>query len=91
MKTAIAIALIVCGTVLVLSPAIYDFLMIRHLTVELNGVRDDERFQWGSRQFLSLGYRYVCWLFGVAMIGVAVLQSVRLPGNASASAMLTQG
>lgn len=77
MRTAIAITLIICGTLLVLAPAIYDFLLAAQVTdvlvtrTDLNSVRAGEP--------LASFYRLVCWVVGVAMIATAVICSISLP------------
>ncbi len=70
MKTAIAVTLIIMGTLLVITPVLADILYQRNVvdlmarsgvtSVTLSG-------QLGDR------YRFGCWLTGSVMVGVAVL------------------
>lgn len=82
MKLAIAIALIVCGTALVMTPAIYDYMLAREVTHVLLTRTDLTSVRGGD--VMSSAYRCVCWTLGIAMVGVAVLQSVRLQTRQSA-------
>ena len=77
MKPGIAIALIVCGTLLVMTPAAYDYMLTINATNVLLSRTDMKMFTGG--QPMSEGYRYVCWAFGAVMVSIAVIQSVRMP------------
>ena len=85
MKTAIAMTLIVCGTLLILFPALYDLVTIRHLIEALPGT-SEANLRWSSAQFLASPFRYLCWLMDAGMVWVVVLQQMRLPNlNTSAA------
>ena len=73
MKTPIAVTLIIMGALLVITPAISDFLYQRNV-VEL-------MTRPGVTQVTLLGqmsnwYRFGCWLSGAGMVGIAVLCSL---------------
>ena len=77
MKTGIAIALIVCGTFLVVTPAVHDYLLVRSLSGVLLSRTDLLSVNVGEP--MSSAYRFVCWALGAAMIGIAVVRSLRMP------------
>jgi hypothetical protein len=77
MRTAIAIALIVCGTLLVLAPAIHDFLLAAQVADVLVTRTDLTSVRGGEP--LAFLYKLVCWMIGVAMVGTAVVCSIKLP------------
>lgn len=77
MRTAIAITLIICGTLLVLAPAAYDFLLSAQVTNALMTRTDLTSIRGGEP--MAFFYKIVCWLIGLAMIATAVLSSIRLP------------
>jgi len=73
MKTPIAVALIVMGALLVMTPALSDYLFQRN-TVELLSRPGVVNVSLAGQ--MSEIYRLGCWLTGSAMIGVAVLGSL---------------
>jgi hypothetical protein len=77
MKSGIAIALIICGTLLVITPAAYDYMLARNVSNVLLS-RTDMRSVSGGEP-LSSTYTFVCWAFGAIMIGVAIVRSLRIP------------
>ncbi len=77
MKSGIAIALIVCGTLLVITPAVYDYMLLRNVSNVLLSRTDMRTVTSGEP--LSSMYRFVCWSFGAIMIGVAILRSLKSP------------
>ncbi len=81
MKFGIAIALIVCGTVLVITPAAYDYMLVRNVSNVLLSRTDMTTVSSGEP--LSSIYRFVCWAFGAIMIGVAIVRSLRIPHTAA--------
>jgi hypothetical protein len=72
MKTPIAVTLIIMGALLVMTPALSDYLYQRNvvalmdrqgsISVTLSGLMNDY-------------YRFGCWFTGSAMVGVAILCS----------------
>lgn len=88
MKTAVLICLIICGTILVLFPALLDYLLALRATEVLMHRGDFSSFNFnysGIEEF----YRLLCWLLGGTMIGVAVLFAIpfygRVPPHAPAA------
>lgn len=77
MKPGIAIALIVCGTLLVITPAAYDYMLILNVSNVLLSRTDMTTITGGEP--MSSMYRFVCWAFGAVMVSIAVIQSVRMP------------
>jgi hypothetical protein len=71
MKTPVAVTLIIMGSLLVMTPAVSDYLFQRNLVDLLSGLA-------GRNGSVNLDgkmgdlYRIGCWLTGSAMIGVAV-------------------
>ncbi len=73
MKTAIAVTLIVAGTLLVMTPVVGDYLYQRNVVALIS--------QPGVRSVTLDGkmgdtYRLGCWFTGSIMIGVAVFYSL---------------
>ena len=77
MKPGIAIALIVCGTVLVITPALYDYMLLSNVSNVLLSRTDMTSVSSGEP--MSSMYRFVCWAFGAIMIGFAIVRSLRIP------------
>ncbi len=77
MKSGIAIALIVCGTLLIITPAVYDYMLVRNVSNIMLSRTDMTSVRSGEP--LSSMYRFVCWAFGAVMIGVAIVRSLRVP------------
>ena len=73
MKTPIAVTLIIMGALLVMTPALADFLYQRNVVALMakSGVTSVTL----AGQMSEL-YRFGCWLTGSAMVGVAVLYSL---------------
>jgi hypothetical protein len=67
MRTLVAIVLILCGTLLVLAPALMDF-MDRISIAALLADRTDLNSISLSPQPMAAIYRLVCWTLGGAMI-----------------------
>lgn len=81
MKVAVALTLIVMGTLLILTPPISDFLHQQNVVALMT--------KPGITNVLLLGemkenYRFGCWLTGSGMIAVAVLGSLLKGREASA-------
>ena len=68
MKASIAIALIICGTFIVLAPPMYDYCVFRSL-VSIGQSRDD--------LLMAPAYKLALWLLGTAMVGIAILMSIQ--------------
>ena len=77
MKPSVAIALIMCGTLLIMTPAAYNYLLFRNITDVLQSRTD--MINYTSGQLMSTAYQVVCWISGALMLGVAIVQSLRLP------------
>ena len=73
MKTAVAVTLIIMGAVLVMTPALADFLYQRNV-VELMSRSGVTSVTLAGQ--MSEIYRFGCWLTGSAMVGIAVLCSL---------------
>ena len=73
MKTPIAVTLIIMGALLVMTPAIADFLYQRNVIALL--ARSGVSSVTLTGQMSEL-YRFGCWLTGTGMVGIAVLCSV---------------
>jgi hypothetical protein len=73
MKTPIAVALIIMGALLVMTPALSDYLFQRN-TVELLSRPGVVNVSLAGQ--MSEIYRLGCWLTGTGMIGIAVLSSL---------------
>jgi hypothetical protein len=73
MKTPIAVTLIIMGALLVMTPALADFLYQRHV-VALLVQSGFERVTLAGK--MSDLYRFGCWLTGSGMVGFAVLCSL---------------
>ena len=72
MKTPIAVTLIIMGALLVMTPALADFLYQRNVvTLMASGLRSVTL----AGQMSDL-YRLGCWLTGSGMVGVAVVGSL---------------
>jgi hypothetical protein len=69
----IAIALIVCGTALVLAPPASDYLR-NEQSVRLLEKSGANQVQVGTP--MSEEYRIACWFTGAGMIAVAVIASI---------------
>lgn len=69
MKTPIAVTLIIMGTLLVMTPAVADFLYQRNVIALLPQSGGSVTL---AGQMSDL-YRFGCWLTGSAMVGIAVL------------------
>ena len=76
MKSGVAIALIVCGTILLVTPAINNYLVVHDVAAVMRARTDLNRVDLTG---MPDGYEYLCWAAGIAMAVVAVAQSVRLP------------
>jgi hypothetical protein len=73
MKTPIAVTLIIMGGLLVMTPALADFLYQRNVVALLATSRFESVTLAGQMSEL---YRFGCWLTGSGMVGVAVLCSL---------------
>jgi hypothetical protein len=63
MQIAIAITLIICGTLLILAPAAHNLMLASTSDVVWRG--------------MSGPYQFGCWLTGISMIATAVMCSVK--------------
>jgi hypothetical protein len=73
MKTPIAVTLIIMGGLLVMTPALADFLYQRNIVALM--ARSGVASVTLAGQMSEL-YRFGCWLTGSGMIGIAVLCSL---------------
>ena len=73
MKTPIAVTLVIMGALLVMTPALADFLYQRNVLALIANSGFDRVTLAGQMSEL---YRFGCWLTGSGMVGVAVLCSV---------------
>ena len=73
MKTPIAVTLIIMGALLVMTPALADFLYQRNVVALM--ARSGVTSVTLAGQMSEL-YRFGCWLTGSGMVGVAVLCSL---------------
>lgn len=78
MKTPIAVALIVMGGILVMTPAISDFTFQRNV-VSLMSQPGINRVTLEGK--MGDAYRFACWLTGSLMIGAAVRYSMVRGGS----------
>src|SRR5579884_1817303 len=74
MKPAIAVTLIIMGSLLVMTPAVSDYLFQRSLVDVLNSHPQFYNVTLDGK--MGTLYRFACWLTGTAMIGVAIVCSV---------------
>lgn len=72
MKTPVAITLILVGALLILAPAISDYLYQRNL-VEIIGDSNSSRVSLDGE--MSGFYRFVCWASGLSAILLGVISS----------------
>lgn len=73
MKTPIAVTLIIMGVLLVMTPALADFLYQRNVVALM--IKSGVTSVTLAGQMSEL-YRFGCWLTGSGMIGVVVLCSL---------------
>jgi hypothetical protein len=73
MKTPVAITLIIMGALLVVTPALSDYLYQRNIVDLMLQPRINSVSLDGKMGDL---YRIGCWLTGSAMVGIAVLCSL---------------
>jgi hypothetical protein len=73
MKTPIAVALIIMGGLLVMTPPLADYLHQRNVVALLSSLTSGRVTLEGKMTDL---YRFGCWFTGSAMIGVAVVCSL---------------
>ena len=73
MKTPIAVTLIIVGGLLIMTPALAEFLYQRNVVALIATGAFDRVTLAGQMSEL---YRFGCWLTGSGMVGVAVLFSV---------------
>jgi hypothetical protein len=78
MKTPIAVTLIIVGGLLIMTPALADFLYQRNVVALLATANFDRVMLAGQMSEL---YRFGCWLNGSGMVGVAVLSSMFRSGQ----------
>ena len=76
MRPYIAIALIVCGTLLSLTPSVSEYLQGRQITEFLSKRRDSAPYTF-FRQPLGEEYRLAGWILGGTMIGLGILGGCR--------------
>jgi hypothetical protein len=74
MKTEIAIALIVCGTILIAVPPASDYLMREQVTRIITQKPEASNVYLGND--MSQEYRLGCWFVGAAMVAVSVIASL---------------
>ena len=73
MKTPIAVTLIIMGALLVMTPALADFLYQRNVIALMGKPGVTGATLAGQMSEL---YRFGCWLSGSGMVGIAVLCSL---------------
>ena len=83
MKTPIAVTLIIMGALLVITPALADWLYQRNV-IALLASGNIERVTLAGQ--MSNLYRFGCWLTGTGMVSIAVLCSVFLRREAGSRA-----
>jgi len=74
MKTPTAVALIIMGALLVVTPALADFGYQRNLVELMGRVNANNVTLAGKMEEL---YRFGCWLTGSGMVLVAIIASLR--------------
>ena len=74
MKTPTAVALIIMGALLVVTPALADFGYQRNLVELMGRVNANNVMLAGQMEEL---YRFGCWLTGSGMVLVAIIASLR--------------
>jgi hypothetical protein len=67
MRYKIWITLVVCGTLIVFAPTIFDYLENREISQILIERKDFSNFGLGLAP-MSSEYRFGCWALGAAMI-----------------------
>jgi ABC-type phosphate transport system auxiliary subunit len=75
MKTEISIALIICGTILIIAPPASDYLYrqdVKQVLIE----KPDATTVTFSGDVMSEEYRIACWMVGTGMIVVTVIASI---------------
>jgi hypothetical protein len=86
MKTPVAITLIIMGALLVMVPALSDYLYQCNVVSIMTKAGASDVSLLGQ---MSETYRFGCWLTGSGMVGIAVLsslagrRSVEAPGRAA--------
>jgi hypothetical protein len=75
MKIEIAITLIICGTILIAVPPASDYLQRDQVAKVM--IEKPEATSVMVGEAMSEEYRLGCWFTGAAMIGVAVIASLR--------------
>lgn len=88
MKTPIAITLIIMGTLLVMTPALSDYLYQRNIVELITSTGGERAVLVGQ---MTETYRFGCWLTGSCMVAVAVLASRRSRAAAAAAAATVPG
>jgi hypothetical protein len=73
MKTPIAVTLIIMGALLIMTPALADFLYQRNVVALMSKSGVNSVTLAGQ---MSAHYRFGCWLTGSGMVGVAVLSAL---------------
>ncbi|NRA37942.1 MAG: hypothetical protein HRU15_07370 [Planctomycetes bacterium] len=82
MKSNIAITLIIMGALLIMTPAISDYLLNRELTKSMISAFDNGIESVNMNGRLSYYDRLWCWMPGCIMIIVAIISSI-VSGTAS--------
>ena len=75
MKTAVAIALVVCGTILIALPIIIG------LTHDPEVFRDMDAVALEAQQDSETARSIACWVAGGVMVGVGVVLSIMAKGQ----------
>ena len=80
MRYKIWIALIMCGTLLVLAPPISDYMASYQIANVLEAQKESQKINFIVTP-MSGGYRFGCFLLGATMIGVGVFGGWREPAD----------
>lgn len=70
MKPAVSVTLIICGTLLILAPWLFQYLQLRELTELAAALKWDQLNYDSSRQ--QEDYAFFCWISGAAMVLLGV-------------------
>jgi hypothetical protein len=80
MRHEVAIALIICGTLLALAPPASDHFTNRLIAQLMAEQPDVISFSLNSKP-MSSNYRFGCWALGAAMVGIGIIGSFKSCGG----------
>jgi drug/metabolite transporter (DMT)-like permease len=84
MKTSVAIVLIVCGAVLIITPGVLSYLY------DLNTVQHPDMITRRTQEEKQMWQAVVCWGAGVVMVGIGVVGSLWLGRRDGAAGPLAE-